>query len=218
MRKNNRNQMKKKYPVIIAILAMAVLCMGCKTTTEENSKENDKKEVVLDDAEKKNSKDEKASLCIDFAADGMHVGDKVFPLPVDGEELIALWGEPRVVVHEDPEYPDAPKRTNYVWDEKGIFCYLYKQGDVYSDVNCIGVVVNKDNDYVHYPQKMFKGTMTIEGKPWYEALPDGEDLEIFRVYTVGDYSLWSEYTDIYEPEKTGTAADYVGIEMSIASE
>ena len=41
---------------------------------------------------------------------------------------------------------------------------------------------------------------------------------IFRMYTVGDYSLWSEYTDIYEPEKTGTAADYVGIEMSIASE
>lgn len=218
MRIISRNQMKKKYPIIISILVMAVLCMGCKTTTEENSKENDKKAVALDDAEKKNSKDEKASLCIDFAEDGMHVGDKVFPLPVDGAELIALWGEPRVVIHENEVYPDAPRRTNYVWDEIGIFCYLYEQDGVYGDVYSIGVIVNKDNDYVHYPQKMFKGTMTIEGKPWYEALPDGEDLEIFRMYTVGDYSLWSEYTDIYEPEKTGTAADYVGIEMSIASE
>ena len=210
--------MKKTYLATIAVMAIALLCMGCKTTEKENPKSNEENVVASEEVSKSDAKDEKEQLSLDFTEDGLHVGNHIIPLPVDGEELIALWGEPRVVVHEDPEYPDAPKRTNYVWDEKGIFCYLYKQGEVYSDVNCIGVVVNKDNDYVHYPQQMFEGTMTIEGKPWYKALPAGEDLELFRVYTVGEYSLWSEYTDIFEPEKTGTAADYIGIEMSIASE
>ncbi len=202
----------------MAVMAMAVLSVGCKTTAKENPKGNDEKVAVSEEVSKGDAKDDKELLSLDFAEDGMHVGDRVIPLPVDGEELIALWGEPRVVVHEDPEYPDLPKRTNYVWDEKGIFCYLYKKGELYSDVNCIGVVVNKDNDYVHYPQNLFEGTMTIEGEPWYEVLPAGEDLELFRVYTVGKYSLWSEYTDIFDPEKTGTAADYIGIEMSITSE
>ena len=210
--------MKKKYLAIIAVMAMTLLCIGCKTTTNENPKGNDEKVVASEEVSKGDAKDEKEQISLDFAEDGMHVGDKVIPLPVDGAELIALWGEPRVVVHENEVNLDAPKRTNYVWDEIGIFCYLYEQDGVHSDVYSIGVVVNKDNDFVHYPEKMFKGTMTIEGKPWYKALPTGEDLELFRVYTVGDYSLWSEYTDIYNPEKTGTAADYVGIEMSIASE
>ncbi len=194
--------MKKRILAIVAVMAMAVLCLGCKTATKENAKESDGKESVL----------------IDFAADGMHVGNKVIPLPVDGEELIALWGEPRVVIHEDEGASDAPRRANYVWDELGIFCYLYEQDGGYSDVYSIGVMVNKIDDFKHYPQNMYEGTMTIEGKSWYKALPTGEDLELFRVYTVGDYSLWAEYTDIYDPEKSGTAADYVGIEMSIVSE
>ena len=194
--------MKKTILAIVAVMAMAVLCLGCKTATKEKAKESDGKESVL----------------IDFAADGMHVGNKVIPLPVDGEELIALWGEPRVVIHEGEGNPDATRRANYVWDELGIFCYLYEREGVYSDVYSLGVMVNKIDDFKHYPENMFNGTMTIEGKTWYKALPAGEDLELFRVYTVGDYSLWSEYTDIYDPEKTGTAADYVGIEMSIASE
>lgn len=210
--------MKKRILAIAAVMAMVVLCMGCKTATKDNSKESGEKAVASEDVAKNGAKDEKELLSLDFAEDGMHVGDQVIPLPVDEKTLITLWGEPRVVVHEDPEYPDAPKRMNYVWDELGIFCYLYEQEGVHSDVYCISVVVNKDNEYVHYPQQMFKGTMTIEGKPWYEALPAGEDLELFRVYTVGEYSLWSEYTDIFDPEKTGTAADYVGIEMTIASE
>ena len=210
--------MKKRVFVTVAVMAMVLLCMGCKTATKEETKENNKKVTASEDEEKKDTKDEREAISIDFSEDGMHVGDKVIPLPVDGEKLIALWGEPRVVVHENEVNLDAPRRTNYVWDEIGIFCYLYEQDGVHSDVYSIGVVVNKDNDYVHYPEKMFKGTMTIEGKPWYKALPTGEDLELFRVYTVGDYSLWSEYTDIYNPEKTGTAADYVGIEMSIAEE
>ena len=44
---------------------------------------------------------------VDFAADGMYVGDHVIQLPVDGEELIALWGEPRVVVHEVQQRRDT---------------------------------------------------------------------------------------------------------------
>lgn len=210
--------MKKRVFVTVAVMAMTLLCMGCKTIPNENPKGNDENVVASEEVSKGDAKGEKEQISLDFSEAGMHVGDQVIPLPVDGEKLIALWGEPRVVVHENEENLDAPKRTNYVWDEIGIFCYLYEQDGVHSEVYCIGIVVNKDNDYIHYPEKMFEGTMTIEGKPWYKALPSGEDLELFRVYNVGDYSLWSEYTDIYNPEKTGTAADYVGIEMTIAEE
>lgn len=206
--------MKKTYLATIAVMAIALLCMGCKTTEKENPKSNEENVVASEEVSKSDAKDEKKQLSVDFAEDGMHVDDRVIQLPVDGEELIALWGEPRVVVYEDTEDSDAPKRSNYVWDEKGIYCYLFD--DDY--VHCIGVMVNKVDDYAHYPKKTFEGTMTIEGESWYEVMPTGEDLEFFRAYTVGDYSLWSEYTDIFEPEKTGTAADYIGIEMSIASE
>lgn len=206
--------MKKTYLATIAVMAIALLCMGCKTTEKENPKSNEENVVASEEVSKSDAKDEKKQLSVDFAEDGMHVDDRVIQLPVDGEELIALWGEPRVVVYEDTEDSDAPKRSNYVWDEKGIYCYLFD--DDY--VHCIGVMVNKVDDYAHYPKKTFEGTMTIEGEPWYEVMPTGEDLEFFRAYNVGDYSLWSEYTDIFDPEKTGTAADYDGIEMSIASE
>lgn len=206
--------MKKKYLVILAVMAMAVLCIGCKTTAKDNPKENDEKVAVSEDVSKGDAKEEKEFLSIDFAAEGMHVGDHVIQLPADGEELIALWGEPRVVVHEAPEGSDAPKRSNYVWDDKGIYCFLYD--DDY--VHCIGVMVNKVDDYAHFPQKMFEGTMTIEGEPWYEVMPTGEDWEMYRRYIVGECSLVSVYTDYFAPEQTGTVADYEGIEMSIASE
>lgn len=202
--------MKKKYLTIMVVMAMTVMSIGCGATTKDNPNENDEKITVLEEV----SKDDEEVLLVDFAADGMHVGDQVIHLPVDGEELIALWGEPRIVVHENPEYPDAPKRMNYVWDDQGFFCYLYDNGQVH----CIGVLVNKVDDYLYYPQKMFEGTMTIEGEPWYEVMPAGEDLEFFRIYMVGECSLVSEYTDIFAPEQTGTAADYVGIEMSSATE
>lgn len=202
--------MKKKFLAIITVMVMAIMNIGCGATPIDNPNEDDEKITVSEEV----SDDEEELISVDFAADGMHVGDQVIHLPVDGEELIVLWGEPRIVVHEDPEYPDAPKRSNYVWDEQGIYCYLYDNGQVH----CIGVMVNKVDDYAHYPQKMFEGTMTIEGEPWYEVMPAGENWEFFRIYTVGECSLVSEYTDIFAPEQTGTAADYVGIEMSSATE
>lgn len=206
--------MKKKYLTTIAVVAMALLCMGCKTTEKENPKSNEENVVASEEVSKSDAKDEKEQLSLDFTEDGLLVGNHIIQLPADGDELIALWGEPRVVVHEDPEDSDAPKRSNYVWDEKGIYCYLYD--DDY--VHCIGVMVNKVDDYAHYPQKMFEGTMTIEGEPWYEVMPNGEDWEIYRRCIVGESSLVSVYTDFSTPERTGTAADYEGIEMSSATE
>lgn len=103
------------------------------------------------------------------------------------------------------------KRVNYTWDELGIYCYT-DNGTVASS---IGIRLSKDSDvYKYTPKKVFTGTVTIEGRPWFQVISNGEDMEFFRKYEMGALSIVSEYADpFYEGERTESG--YVDLEISI---
>ncbi len=201
-------QMKiKKFAVVIALM-VSVFSTGCGRLTDLFFVRNEVNTEVVDEetahTEAAVAEDSIQIESIDFSEEGMNVDGKIIPLPAKAHELIALWGEPRLTLHDG-------KRFNYTWDELGLYCYAYEDGTVH----CIGVKVNPSIDIHYYPKKMYTGNMTVGGEPWYEVVQTGEDLEFFRKCIIGDYSLYAEYTDIYNPEATGTDADYDGIEMSL---
>lgn len=95
------------------------------------------------------------------------------------------------------------KRVNYTWDELGIYCYTLN-GTV---VNCFGFMFRNDPELSlkHAPEKMFRGTLTINGEPWRQAIARGEDCEVIRALRVGAYSVTAEYADPFAGENPGNS-------------
>ena len=208
--------MKFRYFSAAAALSAAVLLSGCGTSADESANTTAVSTTI--------TAEETAEqvLTVDFTEQGMNINGETIGIPVEMDVLTELLGEPRATEYQTDledipdymleEFPEmALKRINYTWDELGIYCYTTEG----QPVNCIGVMVNKNLDVEHYPEKMFDGEMTICGEPWYEVMRNGTDLELFRTVTLGDYMLLSEHTDIYAIEASHSAADYVGIEFQL---
>lgn len=162
-------------------------------------------------------------ISIEITEQGFTINGTVVEIPCHIDTLKTLLGKPREVVYQTPrsqipsqmlaQFPElAAKRINYTWDSLGIYCYT----NANSVVNCIGVQRRVRLQVNHTPKAMFAGTITIMGEPWYQAVRQGEDMEVHRRIVVGHYSVVSEYADFSAVESTGTEADYSGIEVQLA--
>ena len=190
--------------VLMIVLCMSLCFAGCGEIAASHVEEGEEKSVFAEETE--SSENSNREIFVDFTEEGMNMNGQIVTLPVEVDELIELWGEARITSYEN----EMGNRYIYTWDALGIYCYI--EGEQY--VNCIGILKNNVGGIECFPVQAFAGNMTIEGEPWYEVLRKGENMEFMRRCELGTYSLIGEYTDVFEPEMTGTGADYVGIEMS----
>ncbi|MBQ4166471.1 MAG: hypothetical protein IJD85_09130 [Oscillospiraceae bacterium] len=159
---------------------------------------------------------------IDITESGLVINGEPVDVPIHISGLKGIFGEPRVIgfktEKEDREFLEqlhgngmVTKRVNYTWDDLGIYCYTHN-GAV---VNSIGIRLSKQGDtYKYTPEKTYKGTVTIEGRPWFEAINKGEDMEFFRRCELGPYSIVSEYADPFDDGER-TEKDYVDLEINL---
>ncbi|MBQ9947391.1 MAG: hypothetical protein IJO91_03295 [Oscillospiraceae bacterium] len=159
---------------------------------------------------------------IDITESGLVINGQLVDMPIHITVLKEIFGEPRSIGFktdkESREFLEGlhgngmvTKRVNYTWDDLGIYCYT-NNGTV---VNSIGIRLSKQGDtYKYTPDKTYKGTVTIGGRPWFERINEGEDMEFFRRCELGPYSIVSEYADPFD-EGERTESSYVDIELSL---
>ena len=111
---------------------------------------------------------------VDFNGKNIGINGNKLVIPFQIGEISAILGEPRAVHYEtkpeDKEFFDktygansAVNRTNYFWDSLGIKCYTLDG----RTVNTFSVELNKGVlEYPNAPESLFKGNVTINGKPW----------------------------------------------------
>ncbi len=162
------------------------------------------------------------AIHIDIKGDRIILNQSVFGLPSDITDFIRVLGEPRVQQFEtkieDKEFLQklhngAPvtNRANYMWDDLGIKCYTLDG----ATVNTVGIELNQGIlQYPHVPQNKFKGTLTIEGKPWLPEINRGENADdIMRRLYLGKFLLTAEYVDYDSISAAPAEKDYTGIEI-----
>ncbi|MDE7281680.1 MAG: hypothetical protein K2N36_08075 [Ruminiclostridium sp.] len=144
-------------------------------------------------------------------------------LPCSIDRITAILGQPRAQRYETkPEdkemlrkmHPNekVTDRTNYMWDNLGIKCYTLDG----QTVNTFGIELNKGVlDYPNVPSNMFGGTVTINGRPWLQAIKLGDDEMVLQKLKLGKFSLCAEYVDIDQDMNDRTERDYTGIEIGL---
>ena len=159
---------------------------------------------------------------IDLTEAGLVINGEPVDMPILISVLKTIFGEPRVIGFktdkETKEFLEGlhgdgmvTKRVNYTWDDLGIYCYTLN-GSV---VNSIGIRLSMQGDtYKYTPSKTYKGAVTIEGRPWFERIDEGEDMEVFRRCELGPYSIVSEYADPFDDGER-TEKDYVDLEINL---
>lgn len=131
-------------------------------------------------------------------------------IPSHISKLTKLLGKPRKVICQKGK--DGVQRINYAWDELGLYCYT--RGG--SSVHCIGIHMNKgDFSTDFFPAQFFKGTVTINGVYWFDAVSKAENMEVFKKLTLGKYSAVSEFVDYDAEDAARTEKDYTGIEIQL---
>lgn len=148
----------------------------------------------------------------------------VLPFPID--QISAIIGTPRAVHYEtkaedkgffDKTYGanSAIDRTNYFWDSIGIKCYTLDS----RTVSTFSVELNKGVlDYPNTTENLFKGNVTINGKPWLPQIKAGTDKEVIQQLRLGKHTLTAEYTDegFAQQPSQRSEKSYTGIEVSLA--
>lgn len=163
---------------------------------------------------------------IDISGKTISVGGNNITLPCGIEKITAFLGQPRAQHYdtkpEDKEFLEkmhknttVTNRVNYMWDELGIKCYTLDG----KTVNTFGVELNKGVlDYPDVPEKLFGGTLTINGQPWLSVIKSGSDEIVLQKLRLGKFSLCAEYTDIDQNPDERTERDFTGIETGLANE
>lgn len=148
-------------------------------------------------------------------------GKKKFSLPADIKKLCKIFGNPRGVgfdtKRDDKEFLESmhgkntvTNRVNYAWDSLGVYAYT-QNGKA---VTCFGIRVGENvNMYPHIPASVFRGTVTVNGMPWLNALKRGEDDMVFLKIRLGEYSVIAEYTDEDIEAKQRGENDFTEIEI-----
>lgn len=164
-----------------------------------------------------------ADFTIDIRDDCFIINGQKLEVPIHIEALTRALGTPRAkrfrnkaesehvleVLHSET----ISKRVNYFWDSLGLKAYTYN-GSV---VNTFAIQFNKA-DYESGrsgAKTKFKGTVTINGEPWFPVVMAGEDMEVFREINVGNYLLTAEYTDFEQEDSTRGEKDFTGIEIQL---
>lgn len=163
------------------------------------------------------------SFLINITPKGVIInGKKKFSLPCDMKKLTKIFGSPRAAMfetdRENKEFLEAmhgqntvTNRVNFSWDSLGVYCYTLNG----KKATCFGIRIT-DQPIAIYPQTPktpFRGTVTVNGSPWLEAVKRGEDCEVFFNLINGEYSVIAEYTDDEtDPWKRGEQ-DFTEIEV-----
>lgn len=160
---------------------------------------------------------------IDITNKKIKINGNKISIPCDIEALTLILGQPRAqhyetkpddkaVLEEMHNDASVTDRVNYMWDNVGIKCYTLDG----KTVNTFSIELNKGTlEYPHIPQKLFEGTLTINGQHWLPIIKSGWDGTVIQKQRVGCYSLCAEYVDIDQDVDSRTEKDYTGIEVTL---
>ncbi len=171
-------------------------------------------------------------ICIDFSDKGININGKLIEIPSHIDALCDILGRPRNIKFKTSDSTRefleqtagvgmVTKRVNYTWDELGLYVYTYN-GKV---IQCFGLDFTKQS-YGHSPKDVFKGKVTINGRPWFQEISEkGVDEEGFlAVVQLDTYNITAEYAGIFDDEdddfSEGLPTDesgYAGIEFQTKS-
>lgn len=146
---------------------------------------------------------------VDISENGITINGLKLDVLVHLDAAVKLLGTPRSTKYKtDSDCEEflegthgkgaVSNRVNYTWDELGIYCYTMN-GKV---IHCFGFMFANDPELAlkHAPEKMFRGTLTINDEPWQQAIKRGENCDIIRVLPLGVYSVTAEYSDPFGGE------------------
>lgn len=170
---------------------------------------------------KKQPKIAAESIKIDFGENGVIIGENRLEIPSHISELERILGKPRAVRYKtkakDREFLEkihgkglADERINYAWDELGLYCYTF--GGM---ISCFAVLFESRLNLKHEPHKAFSGKVTINGRPWIEAVSAGEDAEVMMRVKTGEYLITAEFIDFEQDPKTRSEKSYTGLEFQL---
>lgn len=160
-----------------------------------------KKNVVFSDP---------ARINIALGENSIAINGASVSMPSHVNTLAKLLGKPRKVVC--PTADDGVQRINYAWDELGLYCYTKNGPAVY----CVGIRLNPgDICPSHFPTEFFKGEVTVNGAPWFNAMNGAKNMDFFKQLMLGRYSVVCEFTDFEADDASRTEKDYTGIEIQI---
>lgn len=163
------------------------------------------------------------SYIIDIRDDCFVVNGQRLEVPIHIEALTRAFGEPRAKhfktkesereINEEISGEPITDRVNYFWDGLGLKAYTYN-GSV---VNTFGIQFAKaDYETKKIGTKAkFKGTVTINGQPWFPVAMAGLDKEVFREFYVGNYLITAEYTDFDQDDATRDETSFTGLEIQL---
>lgn len=163
---------------------------------------------------------------IDITEKGIIICGNELVLPFSIDRITAIMGAPRAVHYETKEEDkgffdktygtnSAIDRTNYFWDSLGIKCYTIDSRTVHT----IAIELNKGVlDFPNTTESLFKGNVTVNGKPWLPQIKAGADMDVIQQLRLGKYMLTAEYTDEGFDQQPSQRSEksYSGIEVSLA--
>lgn len=171
----------------------------------------------------KKQADAPAVTTINITDKGLEVNGELLDLPVHISSLERLFGEPRAIKYEtSPEMRQfleeihgkgmVTNRVNYAWDELGLFCFTMNA----KVVSTFAIRLSTKGDtHKHFPISAFKGTVLINGKPWFEVMKNAVDQETSCQYVMDFYSVRAEYINCNETQETRKADGFMTISIAM---
>ncbi len=167
-----------------------------------------------------------SGIVIDITPKGFTINGVQSEVPIHIDGLVKFFGKPRSNSHkpdkEEREFvrktynEEMTTRVNYTWDNLGFVAYTHN-GAV---VNTFSITV-QDGGFPtpQKPKNIFKGTLTINGKPWFGELMKGKDCDgILRQLVVGEYTVTGEYADYEDDDCTLGEKGFHDIEITLKKE
>lgn len=140
---------------------------------------------------------------IDITGQIIVINGSKLSLPFGIDQISSILGAPRAIHYEtkpedkaffDKSYGEnaVTDRTNFFWDSIGIKCYTLDG----RNVSTFSVELNKGSlSYPNTTESLFKGNVTINGKPWLPQVKAGKDLDVIQQLQLGKYTITAEFTD-----------------------
>lgn len=160
---------------------------------------------------------------INLTSRGIEVDGELLDVPVHIVTAKRLLGKPRAERFRTGKYAKqvlekrfgkgtVKRRVNYAWDNLGIYCYTLDGKVIYD----FGIRLSTEGKYYRqYPISVFKGTLTIEGRPWTEVIKDASDEVTCCHYYVGGYFIKIDYNELLEDSEELKEKDYVRVEFGL---
>ena len=171
---------------------------------------------------KKAADADSSGYTIDIRPDCFVINGQRLEVPMHISALKKVLGEPRAHKFktdadtrqflEESRGEPVTNRVNYTWDSLGLMCYTHN-GKV---VNTFGIQTQKQtNNSPSNARSQFRGTITINGQPWFPYVMAGKDLEVMREAYVGDYLISAEYTDFEQDDSSRDETSFTGLEIQL---